>query len=232
MVSHGSNADIVGNGYVLSQFLNSASFSGSRETGETTVFKKKSKTYIPGLKDTTMTAAGIYDGDVDAVDPILSAALNSSAAGLISYFPEGADNFNDKSFTLDTVESSYEITTDVGDVAQISAQFAAGDQGQFTRGRVVHPMAVENANGQTLSLDGGAASNNGGSLVVHATVAAGLSFTLQDSADNATFADVGVDLVLPAGRGSYRLTVPGTIRRWTRVLWTGTGTFLAVVDRF
>lgn len=228
--SHGSNADIIGNGYTLSRFLNSASFSASRDASETTVFKSKSKTYIPGLKDTTMTAEGIYDGDIDAVDEILNAALNSSASGVFSYMPDGEENFGTNAFTINAIETSYEVTTDVGDVAQISAEFGAGDKGRFAQGRVIHSMKAEAAAGNGQPLDGGAATSNGGALVVHATAAANLAVTLQDSADGVTFADIG-SLNFPVGRGSQRLLIEGAIRRYTRVLWTGSGTFLAVVER-
>lgn len=232
MPSHGSNADIVGNGYVLSEFLNSASFSGSRDTGETTTFKKKSKTYIPGLKDTTMTAEGIYDGAEEAVDEILWAALESNSSGLFSYIPLGEETIGNAAFTLDTIESSYEVSTEIGDVAQVSAEMQAGDNGRFTRGRVLHSFAVESSGGNSGSVDHGVATERGGSLVVHATAASTLEVTMQDSADGETWADLPGTLLFDMGRGSKRLLIEGTIRRYTRALWTGSGTFLAIADRF
>lgn len=230
--SHGSNADVVGNGYVLSEFLNSVTSSGSRDPADTTTFKNKSKTYIPGLKDTSMSAEGIYDGDADAVDEILSVALSSDTPGLFSYFPNGQEVFGNASFTLPTIETTYEITTDVGDVAQVSAELQAGQNGRFSRGFVIHSLAAEAVGGNGSSLDGAAASIGGGGLVVHSVASTALSVTLQDSADAIAWADVSAAVDIAAGRGSVRVEVAGTIRRYTRVLWTGAGTFIAIVERY
>lgn len=229
--SHGSNADFIANGYVLSEYLNSATTSGQRDNAETTTFKKKSKTYIPGLKDTTMSCEGVFDGDEDAVDDVLSAALDSGDTVLISYIPEGEEVVGHKAFTMDAMESSYEITTDVGDVAQISAEFACGEFGVFGRGAVIHPMSAEASGGNGSAYDALASTDNGGGLVVHATASNNLEVKLQDSADGTTFADLTGSLTFASGRGSKRLVISGTIRQYVRVLWTGTGTFLAIAER-
>lgn len=230
--SHGSSADFVGNGYLLSSYLNSASYSGNRDTAETTTFGNTSKTYIPGLKDTTMAVEGIYDGAASAVDEILQAALLLDT-GLFTYFPYGQGVLGNVAYTLQTIETSYEVNSDVGDVSQISAEFNAGNTGRFARGRVAHPYAVEGAGGQSSSIDGGAASSSGGALVLHATAAATLAIKLQDSADNSSWADIAASTItVSSGRASVRLEVAGTMRRYTRVLWTGTGTFIAVIERY
>ena len=233
-VSHGSNADFIGNGYVLSEFLNSASFSGSRETAETTTFKKKSKTYVPGLRDTNMTAEGIYDGEVDAVDQVLQAALVSDVNGLFSYIPEGQEVVGNRTYTVDAIESSYEVNTEIGDVAQITAEFQAGAQGRFLKGSVIRPMAVAAAPGNSAEHDGGAASADKGiGLVVHAVASVNLVLKLQHAtASGGTFTDLPGTLTFTTGRGSQRLWIPAqSINRYTRVNWTGTGTFLAIIER-
>jgi hypothetical protein len=230
--SHGSNTDVYGNGYVLSPFLNSASSSGNRDSAETTTFKKQSKTYIPGLKDTTIALEGIFDGVVDAVDDILFAALGAGT-GIFSYIPEGNEVVGNRAFTADVIETSYEVNTEVGDVAQVSAELAMGDKGVFARGFVVRPMSAAGAAGQTAAIDSGVVSTaNGGGIVVHATASSTLVAFMQDSADNVTFADLPGSISFGAVKGSQRLAVTGTIRRYTRVRWTGTGTFAAIVERY
>lgn len=233
---HGSNTDVVGNGYILSQFLNSASFSGSRDAAETTTFKKKSKTYIPGLRDDTMSVGGVWSGDLDEADQILWAALGAGN-GVFSYIPQGYEVFGRLGYSFVAIDTSYEITTDVGDVAQISAELAAGDNGVgFERGFVTHPMAQENASGNGPTLDGttngfATPTANGVSLAVHVLNAVNLNVFLQDSADNSTFADLPGSIVVGNGRSSQRLWVPGTVRRYVRVRWTGTGQFLTLTNR-
>lgn len=230
--SHGSLADFIGNGYALSPFLNQAHFSGSRDTAETTTFGKNSKTYIPGLRDTQMVADGLYDGATAAVDEAFMAALGASGNGIFSYMPAGDAQIGNIAFTLDAIESAYEVSSAVGDVSQVHADFNAGDTGNFTRGLIGHPFIVEAAPGNSASQDFGSVnSTNGGYLVAHATAAASLVVFLQDSADNITFADLAGSLNFASARGSQRLALPSTIRRYTRVRWTGSGTFLAIFER-
>lgn len=229
---HGSKADFYGNGYTLSPFLNSAGFSGSRDTAETTTFKKTSKTYIPGLKDNTMNAEGVYEGAVDQVDDIMFAALGLGTV-IVTYAPQGNEVFGNPVYSMDSIESTYEVTSDVGDVCQVTAEFNGGDLGVFDRGRVLHPMAAEAAPGNGANLDNTIVSTaNGAALTVHATASTTLVAFLQDSADGVTFADLSGSLAFGASRGSQRLVIAGTIRRYLRVRWTGTGTFFAAASRF
>lgn len=231
--THGSDADVLGNGYVLSQFLKSAAFSGKRDTAETTTFKKNSKTYIPGLKDTTMSFDGIWDGVVDAIDDIFYAALNAGK-GIFSYVPAGAELIGASTWTMDAISVKHDVNTAVGDVAQISAELSMAETGYFTRGKVSKPMFTEVAPGNSANLNNVVQSTNGGSLIVHAvTPSATLVVFLQDSADGTTFADIaGSITVTNAVRSSQRLVYAGTIRQYTRIRWTGTGQFLAITERF
>lgn len=232
--SHGSNCEFFANGYVLTTFLNSASPSASRDAAETTTFGNTSKTYIPGLKDTTLSMEGIYDGAANAVDDVLSTSLLSTPTGIATYCPFGDNSVGSIAYTLSYMHTTYEINTDVGDVAQISAEFAAGQNGRYARGVILHTMQVEGSPGTSApSFDTTVVSStNGGGLVVHATAATSLSVQLQDSADNSTFANVGSPIAVASGRAGSRLEFTGTLRRYLRVTWTGTGTFLAAAERY
>ena len=236
-VSHGSNTDVVGNGYILSQFLNTASLSGKRDIAETTTFKKTSKTFIPGLKDSTMALAGVWDGAVGAIDEIFYAALNAGK-GLFSYIPQGYEVVGRTAWTMDAISIKHDVNTAIGGVAQISADFASASvaaDSSTTRGMVGHPMNMEAALGNSANLDNTVISTtNGGCLVVHAMdVSASLIVFLQDSADGTTFADLAGSVVVPSNvRTSVRLPITGTIRRYTRIRWTGTGQFLALTERY
>lgn len=231
---HGSKTDVFGNGYVLSQFLNEASPSGERDMAEASTFKSDSKKYVPGLKDSTFNMGGVYDGATDAVDEVLWAAFSSVVGTVWSYMPMGHELLGNPAINFDAYSASYEVSSEVGDVCQISAEFNMGDQGLLDRGRVYHPMAAEAAGGNTASIDGGAATTAGGALTVHITASTSLVVKLQDSADNSTFADVAtLSISSTTGRKSQRIITPvtATIRRYTRVLWTGAGTFCAIGTR-
>lgn len=78
-------------------------------------------------------------------------------------------------------------------------------------------------------LDGGASSAFGAQFYLHVTAFTGTSVTvkIQDSADNATFADLtGASFVAATGVGSQRIATANnaTVRRYLRVVTTGTFT--------
>lgn len=230
--THGKNADVFGNGYVLSPFLNSASFAGKRDSAETTTFKKNSKTFIPGLKDTTLALAGVWDGVTDAIDDIFYQALNSGS-GVFSYIPAGQEVVGSRVWTMDSISIKYDVNTAIGGVAQCSADFMVADGGSFTRGVVNHPLFNEVALGSGATVNNAVATVNGGGLTVHATTpSVSLVVFLQDSADGTTWADLPGSVVIPSGvRSSQSLNISGTIRQYTRVRWTGTGQFMSITER-
>ncbi len=233
---HGSKADVFGNGYVLSNYLNEASPSGERDLAEASTFKSDSKKYVPGLKDSTFNLSGIYDGVVDASDDILWGAFSAVVGTVWSYMPQGHELLGNNAINFDAYSASYEVSSEVGDVTQISAEFNMGDQGLLDRGKIYHPMQAEVAGGNTASIDNTVVSTTAGAaLTVHATASSSLVVKLQDSADNSTFADIAtLSVSSTTGRKSQRVITPltATIRRYTRVLWTGTGTFCAIGSRF
>lgn len=234
-VSHGSVTDFIGNGYLLSPFLTSATTTANRDTAEGTTFQKKSKVYAPGLKDGSMSLEGIWEGELNLVDDILSAALGSGD-GVFTYLPQGLGTIGNLAYSLQAFETSWNVDSSVGDLNQCSADLTSGAGGVgVERGLVAHLLQAEAAAGTGPTLDNGAtagATANGASLIVHTTVnAAPMNAYLQDSADGTTWADLAGTIAVPVGRSSLRLSVSGTIRRYTRVRWTGAATFTAVINR-
>ncbi len=77
------------------------------------------------------------------------------------------------------------------------------------------------------SLDGGAASNFGGQayLQVEAVTGTSVTVTLQDSADNSSWANItGGAFTAATGRGAQRIAFTGTVRRYVRAITSGTFT--------
>lgn len=231
---HGSRADVLGNGYLLTPFFNNTSFGASRDSAENTVFKMTSKSHVPGLGDSSMSFGGFWSGAIDEADQILQAALGAGD-GIFSYLPNSQDVLGNLAYSLEAMETAYDITAPVGGMCGVSAAVASGTDGYgIERGVVSHPMAQENALGNGQTVDNGAAigaTTKGGSLVIHVVNANNLEVFLQDSADGVTFADLAGSLAVAAGRSSLRLEIPGTVRRYTRIRWTGTGQFLAITNR-
>jgi hypothetical protein len=233
---HGSRADFMGNGFLLTPFLNNGTLGAVRDSAETTTWKKTSKTHMPGLGDATISIDGIWEGEEDLVDDILFAALGAPSGGVFTYFPATFDAIGNVTYTIDADETTYSINTAVGGVAQCSAALASGQSGYgLERGVVSSLYGAQGAAGSGPAIDNGAALGAtlaGASLTLHSTISNALQVFLQDSADGVTFADLAGSIgPIANGRSSQRLEVPGTIRRYTRVRWTGTGTFMTVTSR-
>lgn len=219
---HGSKAKVYGNGYDLSAYLNSFTHPVSVDSAETSTFGNTFKTYVPGLVDATISAEGIYDGAASAVDEVFVAML-SDADDIYSFLPQGS-TFGLPFFGMQVISTSYEANSDIGDVSKVT--FGAQSNIGFDRGLIYHPLQAEGAGGNTASIDNAAQTTAGGVGYLQVVSGASLIVKVQDSADNSSFADIITFSTFNA-RGAQRVAITGTVRRYTRVLWTGTGTFFA-----
>jgi|688.fasta_scaffold08152_9 hypothetical protein len=70
--THGKGTRTFINTTECSAFLNSIEQSISREMSETSVFGSAVKTYTKGLRDSTITLSGYWDGATDAIDAVMN----------------------------------------------------------------------------------------------------------------------------------------------------------------
>lgn len=245
--THGSNADVLVNGLVMSQYFSEFSNAATRDKAETSAFKQQWKSYVAGLGDNVMSFGGLYDAsNSTAEDAVLSAQMYAVTAVDNTWFycPTGAQGSSAAGavgYSVTGISTKYEIKSSLQSANSITAEVQM-DQGGggLDRGFVYSPWVTQGAGGNSNSINNGAASSNGGVLIVHASSdTASLVVNLQDSADNSTWANVTGYTVSPvnATAAAYRYpaanVVPGqlTIRQYTRITWTGTGTFLAFFSR-
>jgi hypothetical protein len=245
--THGSNTDVFVNGNVVSQYFNDMTLTQTRDKAETSAFKSLFKSYVAGLIDAVATLTGMFDSSsAIAEDNLLYGYLTALVALDNSWFyaPNGAQGStaqNQVAYAVFGLSTKYEIKSAMNSANTISAEVQLDNiGGGVERGVILSPWATQGAGGNSASFDSGTVSTaNGGVLVVHAfSDTASLVVNLQDSADNSTFANVTGYNISPtnATAAAYRYpaagTAPtGTIRRYTRVTWTGTGTFLALFAR-
>jgi hypothetical protein len=244
--SHGVNTDVLVNGNVVSQYFNSFTLSPTRDKAETSAFKQLFKSYVAGMIDVVATLEGLFDSsNSTAEDPLLYAYLTSITAADNQWFyaPTGAQGVSaqgNAAWAIGGLSTKYEIKSDLKSANTVTAEVQVDSTaGGLDRGFILSPWATQSAGGNSSSVNGGAASSNGGVLLVHAfSDTASLVVNLQDSADNSTFANVSGYTVSPTNAtiSAYRFpaagtTPTGTIRQYTRVTWTGTGTFLAFFAR-
>ena len=112
----------------ISTYINSIDFPQTADVAETTTLGDGSKTYIVGLKDSTLSIAGLWDATADA---IFGAVVGQSATLSFEYSPEGTDSGKIK-YTGEAIMTSYSKNSPVGDVVSYSGDFQVS--GAVTRG--------------------------------------------------------------------------------------------------
>src|SRR3990172_9762122 len=169
---HGSKAKIYLNGYNMSPYLRNVQAPFTIDTAETSTFGNLFKTYVPGLKDGSISCDGIYDGATDAVDQVFTAALDSTAEDIFTLCIQG-DVFGGPGFGFSSTTTNYQVTSGIGDVSQVTIQ-GQNNMG-LERGLILHALAQEtadNIDGTNNGVDGGAATTTGWSAYLQITQAA------------------------------------------------------------
>jgi hypothetical protein len=247
--THGSNADVLVNGNVVTQYFNDATISFGRDKAEVSAFKQLFKSYVAGMIDGTVTFAGMYDPNIDTLLYSYLVSITSAAnTNMWFWAPDGAGTgtqgiaaFGNNAFSVSGESTKYEAKGSINSANLLTAEVQLNqDGGGIDRGQVYVPWMTQSAGGSSSSINYGSTnSTNGGSLVVHTySDVSSLVVNLQDSADNATWANVTGYTLSPTNAtvAAYKYPAPGvtpgsTIRQYTRVTWTGTGTFMAFFSR-
>ena len=230
--SHSFNAKVFVNGYNLTSYFNKAESSGSADLPDTTVFGDTATTAIAGVKDGQFSAEGFFDATAAAASPVLEGALNQDGTE-VTYFPAG-DTVGAGAVGFQGPESKYEITSETTDANKISMELQSSVGPEALKAS--HALTARTAGGTATVIDNSGATSGGGVSYLHVTACAGGTLTVkqQDSADNVSYADLITHAAVTANNQSERVEVTGTVRQYTRTVWTltgGTATFVAAVGR-
>ena len=112
----------------ISSFVNNVDFPETADVSETTTLGADNKTYIAGLKDATISLAGLWDATADA---IFGAVVGQSATLSYEYSPVGTASGKIK-YTGEAILTSYAISSPVGEAVGYSADLQVS--GAVTRG--------------------------------------------------------------------------------------------------
>lgn len=112
----------------LSAYTNSTDFDQALEAAETTAFSKDAKTYIPGLKDATISIGGNFDPTLDSH---MNGVINALAAGTLAtatfnYGPAGSTS-GLPLYTGECLVTDYKVSGGVGDVVTWTADIQVTD---------------------------------------------------------------------------------------------------------
>ena len=129
--AHGKSTDFAiddtgGSSRNISDTLTDVSFPQTIDTAKTTAFGSSNKSYIVGLKDTTISVSGIWDATVDGY---ISGTEPASRSFI--YGPAGSTGGNVK-YTGEAIMTNYAVSNPVGDVVTFSMDLQV--TGAVTRG--------------------------------------------------------------------------------------------------
>lgn len=226
---HGKGASVLVNSYDLSAYFNSADVAMTIDTAETTGFGSSSKSYIVGLRDETLSLAGLYSQDASGSDEVLSGILGATTTPIVTVaFSSGT--IGNRAVLGRAHETNYSISNPVSDVSSVSADFTASTDAvtNQTLGLDTGVMLTTGASiaygslGALSSVDNTASSANGGMATVHVTansVSGGATtIKVQHSTDNSTWADLITFSAVSASTITNQLSaVSGTVNRYLRV---------------
>ncbi len=227
--AHGKNAKVLIGAYDLSTSFKEFSGSTQIDMAETSAFGNTYKTYIQGLGDATISLSGMWDAATGGIDDVLGSLVGATGTLPVSIYPSGY-GIGKRAFGIGANESSYEVTGSIGDVVSVSTEFQSTVNTGGKSGVGLFPGTGIVATANQTSVDNLVATTGGGYALLHVPANTWDDFvdiTIEDSADNVTFATIGTFTQLTAGlESSEYIAISGTIRRYVRAvitLTTGAG---------
>lgn len=236
---HGSRTAVLFDIYDISAYMNSAQVASSIGTSETTTYGAvgDAKTYVTGLRDSTVSLAGLWDGDTGALDEIMTTSIASDTDANFLVAEDLGLVVGNRCIFGQSNRTKYSTDSPVADVVKISLDLQT--DAELGRGVVLHNASATSGGIGTVNgtaVDNAASTANGGTGVVFMTTntrTAQLSLVkIQHSADNSTWADLVSFTNIPPNsttplsplRSQRAVVASGTtVNRYLRATYTGTG---------
>ena len=203
----------------LAAYLTSISTSTTTDTADSTDLTSTTKNYVPGLSDSSITCAGLFEPLYDTPAVAAFGAANGSP---VSVAPAGFAVGNPV-LVLSGRETTYELSGAVG--AVVAANVTIQGDGRFDAGISLADLAEVTAGANGSAHTAAAGTSNGGVATLHVTAVTGtLTVKLQHSTNNSTWSDLATFTAATAAT-SERITVATgtTVNRYLRASWTLTG---------
>lgn len=222
MFIHGSGSRLYVNGRELSQWVRAISGPREVEANESTTMRGRDRTYVPGLRNGTLSADGLWDdsGAADGFDGYLESIQGTRDLPIC--WSLGEEAFESIAYGLAGQLTSYEVSTPHDDLAEFSLEV----QGSGPRERliVLHPLGAEESDpGESGVLSVAALSTKGAVIYVQSlagTATAAMPIAVKHSADQTTWVDLATYTLPAALPGAARIVVAGTVQRHVKLTWT------------
>ncbi|MFC9088993.1 hypothetical protein [Nocardiopsis dassonvillei] len=224
---HSKQSRVLVNSDHVSGSITAWNVTSERSVSEVTTILDEGAKFIPGLKAGSISLSGLFDGAEGAFDEIITDTDGVLDGLLTTVCPAGFD-VGSPCFITVSNSSGYTIDSPVADAVSVSVE--ATPQVGVDRARLHHGHTAETATGEAASVDHTAdlsPTTSGGVASLHVTAASGttptLDVKLQHSVDDAVWVDLA-SFTQATAATSERITVAGTVERYTRASWTIAGT--------
>ena len=232
--SHGSATRVIVNNAHLSGSLAGWRFEHRRLMADNTNLLSTGEQWKPGQLAGSLGLTGFFDAAVGDITDTLQTAATTTDGLLVTAFAE-TPAIGSWAFIGAGNVSARDYPAPVKDLVKIQVTGTPNDG--IDMGVTLHVLGAETASTNSTSVDNAAASSNGAVASLHVTAYSGLTNIViksQHSTDNSAWSDL-MTFTTVTGTTWERKTVTGTVNRYTRSLWTVSGsgscTFAMVLAR-
>jgi hypothetical protein len=222
--THSKQSRVMVNDKALSCSLTGWSVACERTVSEVTTLCDDGARFIPGLRGGTITLNGLFDGSAGAIDETIQETDGVQDGLLTSVMPAGTA-IGSPAFISRGNTSSYTVEATVSDAVSLTVESAPNDG--VDHGRVLHGHTAETVTGNSASVDGGAATTNGGVAMLHVSAVTGttpsMTAIVQHSVDDAVWVDL-ITFGAATAVTAARQTTSATVNRYVRDRRTMSGT--------
>lgn len=217
------NSRVLIGSFAFSAYVNDVQFPTSTNMLDVTTLANTAKTFIPGQVTSTASLKGYLDPDTTSLGQYDQINTFTSTSAL-AYAPRGFA-FGNEAFMVNALRTSAQSGAGVGGAVTFDLACQTALHTDF--GYSLHDLTAETSTGSSAALNGAASSANGGVAQLHVTAFSGftgVAFIVEDSANGTTGWATIATFTNVTGLTSERITITGTIRQYTRVTQTVSGT--------
>jgi len=218
---HGISARVYVHNQNMSPYVEEATFEASRALAEIRVLEATAVQRVAGLRDVSLTLAGVYDTDAEGKvwNMISPAAIID---GCFAFLPDG-DTAGNTAYLGKVMLASE--GADAGDDA-VKMPVQAMSSTDTDRGIVLHPLTERTTDSSTASVNNSADSHSGYQAYLECTAisaaAATLTCKIEHCDDNATWVQLVAftNVTHVTGPTSEKKSATGDVGQYIRVTWT------------
>lgn len=219
---HGKGVRVLCDEKDLSPFLKEVSVSAEMEPSEVTTFGDNDREYIPGLRNATLSADGLFAASTTAADDIAN-FFDGSIGGSTrhTFTVDLTRSTGGRALLINADNTTYDISAPVEDIVSLAIDAQAS--GGYRGGRMLRPLAAATSTGSntgvlTVGTTSAGGTTGGGVGHLHVTSASTLTSLvakIQHSTSGSTWADL-ITFTAATQETFQRSTVSTTVKERTR----------------